>query len=419
MLPMSKVELFAAIRRDARAGMSARAIAGKYHVSRRTVRAAMASAWPQPRKPLPPRASKLDAFKPVIDDILRGDLDAPRKQRHTVKRIYDRLVTEHGMHRVSYQVVRAYVAAREPKIRVEAGRGPVNVFFPQTHRPGVEAEVDFGEVIINLRGELVTCMLFAFRMSFSGKAVHRIFASGGSEAFLEGHVHAFTTLGGVPTGKIRYDNLRTAVAQVLGFSRQRVETARWTAFRSHFGAEAFYCQPGLQGAHEKGGVEGQIGWFRRNHLVPVPEVESFEQLSAMVDGWDAADDARRIGTRPHTVGEQFAIERPLLAPLPDEPFETGTWLAPRVDRFGQVTVRTNRYSVPVHLIGRQVRVHLHACDLIVYDGRAEVARHERLMAKSGSRLDLDHYLEALLRKPGALPACVPRNSGGLEHESGV
>jgi transposase len=310
MPPMSKVDLFAAIRRDSRAGLSVRALARKYQVSRRTVRSALTSAWPAPRKPMPPRPSKLDAFKPVIDDILRADLDAPHKQRHTVKRIYDRLIAEHDMHDVSYAVVvRAYVADRKPKIRVEAGRGPVNVFFPQTHRSGAEAEVDFGEVAINLRGELVTCTLFAFRLSFSGKAVHKIFASGGSEAFREGHVHAFTTLGGVPTGKIRYDNLKAAVAQVLGFTRQRVETARWTAFRSHFAVDPFYCQPGLQGAHEKGGVEGQIGWFRRNHLVPVPEVESFELLNAMVDAWDVADEARRIGSRAHTVGELFAICR--------------------------------------------------------------------------------------------------------------
>ncbi|WP_067510291.1 hypothetical protein [Actinoplanes sp. TFC3] len=126
----------------------------------------------------------------------------------------------------------------------------------------------------------------------------------------------------------------------------------------------------------------------------------------MVDEWDAADDAGRIGTRPHTVGEHFAVERPLLAPLPDEAFETGTWLTPHVDRFSQVTVRTNRYSVPVRLVGRQVRVHLHASDLVIYDGRNPVARHERLMAKSRSRLNLDHYLEALLRKPGALPGAT-------------
>lgn len=183
---MSKVDLYAALRRDARAGLSSRALESKYRVGRRTVTAALASAWPKPRKPLPPRASKLDPFKPVVDDILRADLDAPRKQRHTIKRIYDRLIDEHGMADVSYPVVRAYVAVRGPQIRIEAGRGPVNVFVPQVHRPGVEAEVDFGEVVVNLRGEPVTCMLFAFRMSFSGKSVHRIFASGGQEAFLEG-----------------------------------------------------------------------------------------------------------------------------------------------------------------------------------------------------------------------------------------
>ncbi|WP_211191727.1 hypothetical protein [Actinoplanes sp. TBRC 11911] len=149
-------------------------MAGKYQVSRRTVRAALQSAWPQPRKPMPPRASKLDEFKSVIDEILRADLDAPRKQRHTVTRIYERLMAEHGMREVSYSVVRRYVADRKPKIRAEAGRGPVNVFFPQTHRAGEEAEVDFGEVTIWLRGEPVTCMLFALRLSFSGKAVHRV-----------------------------------------------------------------------------------------------------------------------------------------------------------------------------------------------------------------------------------------------------
>jgi transposase len=126
------------------------------------------------------------------------------------------LIDEHGMRGVSYPVVRAYVADRKPQIRVGAGRRPVNMFIPQTHQPGAEAEVDFGEVTINLRGELVTCVLFAFRPSFSARRCTGL-ASGGSEAFLEGHVHAFTTLGGVPTDKIRYDNLRAAVAQVLGF----------------------------------------------------------------------------------------------------------------------------------------------------------------------------------------------------------
>ncbi len=192
----------------------------------------------------------------------------------------------------------------------------------------------------------------------------------------------------------------------MGFNRARVETERWTAFRSHYGLEAFYCRPGIDGAHEKGGVEGQIGYFRRNHLVPVPDVDSFTELNAQIDRWDLDDEARRIGSRPRTVGDLFAIEKPLLKPLPVEDFETGRWFTPRVDRFAQITVRTNRYSVPVRLIGRRVRVLLHASEMVIYDGRTEVARHERLMAKSATCLELDHYLEALVRKAGALPGAT-------------
>lgn len=403
----TKVELFAAIRRDSRLeGLSVRALARKYGVHRRMVREALSSAWPAPRKRLPPRKSRLDPFKDAIDRMLVGDLDAPRKQRHTVKRIFDRLVAEHEMEGVSYGTVADYVRWRRPQVRVEAGRGPLEVFVPQTHRAGAEAEVDFGDVWINLAGESTKCYLFTFRMSYSGKAVHRVFASCGQEAFLEGHVHALSVLGGVPTGKIRYDNLRSAVARVLGLSRAREETDRWVAFRSHYGLDAFYCQPGKEGAHEKGGVEGEVGRFRRNRLVPVPEVGSLAELNAMIDGWDEQDDHRRIGSRVRTVGDDFAVERPLLRALPAEPFETARVFTPRVDRYGQVTVRMNRYSVPVRLIGHRVRVLLGASELLVFDGRLQVARHERLATRGGTRLELDHYLEALLRKPGALPGAT-------------
>ncbi|MGV9907369.1 hypothetical protein ACWDU8_33640 [Streptomyces sp. NPDC003388] len=112
-------------------------------------------------------------------------------------------------------------------------------------------------------------------------------------------MHALRTLGGVPRGRVRYDNLKAAVAQVLGLSRARVETDRWIAFRSHFGIESFYCRPGIDGAHEKGGVEGQIGYFRRNHFSPVPEVASLAELNEMVEQWDLHDG------RPRTIDEYF------------------------------------------------------------------------------------------------------------------
>lgn len=157
---------------------------------------ALESVWPAPRKQLPARVSRLDAFKATIDQILRDDVDAPHKQRHTGKRVFDRLIDEHDARGVTYSMVRAYIFEQCPEIRVEEGRGPPQAFVPQTHRPGDEAEVDFGDVRIDLDGVSTKVFLFSLRLSFSGKAVHKIFASCGHEAFLEGHVHALEVLGG-------------------------------------------------------------------------------------------------------------------------------------------------------------------------------------------------------------------------------
>ncbi|GGO59336.1 transposase [Streptomyces lasiicapitis] len=363
----------------------------------------MDSSWPEPRKKQAPRLSRLNPYKPLIDGMLRADRDAPPKQKHTIKRIFDRLLDEHAATAISYAMVRVYVVGRRKVIRWEAGRGPEEMFVPQAHASGDEAEVDFGAVRIVLAGEPTRCYLFSLRLWYSGKAVHRVFASCGQEVFFEGHVHALNVLGGAPRGKVRYDNLKAAVAQVLGFSRQRTEPERRIAFRSHWGIESFYCRPGSEGAHEKGGVEGQIGYFRRNRFVPVPKVATLAELNELVDQWDLQDERRRIRSRPKTIGEYFALEQPRLKPLPVLPFETSRWFTPRVERYGQATVRNNRYSVPVRLIGRTVRVLLHASELVVFDDGREVARHERLSAQGGSRLVLDHYLEALIRKPGAFP----------------
>lgn len=146
MTSKSRTELYAAIRRDHRAGLGKRALMRKYGVGHPTVQKALESAWPQPRKKLPPRATRLDPFKSLVDEMLRADLDAPRKQRHTAKRVFDRLVDEHHAEQISYGMVRAYVAVRRGEIRAEAGRGSTEVFVPQSHRPGQEAEVDFGDV---------------------------------------------------------------------------------------------------------------------------------------------------------------------------------------------------------------------------------------------------------------------------------
>lgn len=198
---MSRVELYAEIRRDSKAGMSQRALMGKYGVGDRTVRKALASAWPERRNPYPGRPSALDDYKPWIDDVLRADLGAPRKQRHTVTRLFDRLVSERGMGGISYDVVRRYVAVRRPEIARAAGRGVENAFVPQTHLPGAEAEVDFGDVVVVLRGKPEMLALFCLRLSYSGKAVHRISASMGQEAFSRAMLTPSASSAGYPQAR--------------------------------------------------------------------------------------------------------------------------------------------------------------------------------------------------------------------------
>jgi hypothetical protein len=212
-----------------------------------------------------------------------------------------------------------------------------------------------------LRGVKTNCHMFVFWLAHSGKAIHRIYPTQGQEAFLEGHIEAFTAIGGVPTQRVRCDNLTSAVTAVLhGRDRRRTENQRWILFRFHYGFDAFYCQPGISGAHEKGGVEGEVGRFRRNRLAPMPVVDSLDELNDRIRCWEADDNQRRIGDRIRTVGEDFATERPLLHPLPREPFDPGLLLTPRVDRSSLITVRMAKYSVPVRLIGRRVRVSLRA-----------------------------------------------------------
>ena len=400
----SRVELFAAIRRDARVEeYSIRELARRHGVHRRTVRQALASADPPSRKTPDRAAPKLGPYAAAVDAMLVADLDAPRKQRHTARRVHARLLDELQAE-VSYSTVRDYVRRRRPEIAVEHGKITAVAMVPQEHLPGVEAEVDFGDVWVVLDGVKTKCHLFVYRLSHSGAAVHRVYPTCGQEAFLQGHVDAFETFGGVPTGHIRYDNLTSAVSLVLfGSGRRRTENPRWVLFRSHYNFDAFYCHPGIEGAHEKGGVEGEVGRFRRTWLTPMPEVKSLDELNEKIVGWEARDLYRRIDGRLHTVGHDLDAEKPVLRPLPTDGFDPGLVLNPRVDRSALVTVRMVKYSVPARLIGRRVRVSLQACRVKIFDGRQLVADHPRRIARTGSVVDLDHYLEVLAFKPGALP----------------
>jgi transposase len=397
----SKVELFERIRRDSRLeGLSIRGLARRHGVHRRLVREALASAVPAERKTprRTPRALTA-AHRATVRGWLVQDRAAPPKQRHTARRVWQRLVDEHDA-QVAESTVRGFVA----EVRRELCGGTGLVMVPQTHPPAEEAEVDFGEFKAWVAGALVRLWMFVLRLSHSGKAVHVAYANQTQESFFDGFVTAFEALGGVP-GRVRCDNLKPAVIRVL-LGRARLENTRFVLLRSHYGFDAFYCQPGIEGAHEKGGVEGEVGRFRRRHLTPVPAVAGLAELNALLAAADADDDARRIAVRAETVGQAAARELGLLQPLPDERLDISAQLSCRVDPKSRVCVRQSYYSVPVRLAGRTVAVRLGARELRVLDGARVVATHARSLHKGTEDLVLDHYLEVLARKPGALPGAT-------------
>ena len=391
------MEQFEGIRRDARdGGLSIRALADKHKVHRRTVRLALADAMPPPRKAAVRVAPVLGPHVATVRAWLIADKAVHRKQRHTARRVWQRLVEEEKVV-VAESSVRALVG----QLRREIFDQSLTVAVPQTHLPAEEAEVDFGEFGAVIAGVAVKLWMFVLRLSHSGKAVHVAYANQAQESFLDGHVQGFGRLGGVPTGQIRYDNLKPAVIRVM-LGRDRLENVRFIALRSHYGFDSFYCHPGIEGAHEKGGVEGEVGRFRRRHLVPVPTFASLADLNAFMAAADDRDDARRITGRLETVGAAAARELPGLGALPSDAFDPGVMLSCRVDAKARVCVRQSYYSVPARFAGRRLQVHLGARTLeALADGKV-VATHTRLLHKYTEDLQLDHYLEVLTRKPGAL-----------------
>lgn len=425
---VSRVQQFEQIRRDhAREGLSVRELARRHGVHRRAVRQALVSAVP-PLKRVPESrpAPKLGPYRAIIDGWLEADRSAPRKQRHTARRVWQRLVAEHGAV-VSERQVSRYVREKRRELGDVGG-----VFVPLVADAGVEGEVDWGQATVILRGVETVVHLFEMRACFSGAGFVMAFLDETQQAFLEGHVRALEWHGGV-FDVIRYDNLKSAVSRVLK-GRRRVESDRFVALRSHYRFESSFCLPGIKGAHEKGGVEQEIGRFRRRHLVPVPSVDSIEQLNDLLEQCCFRDLGRTITGHSETVGQRRDRERLLLGTLPAEPFPTWEEATPRVDGKALVTVRTNRYSVPARLAGLKVRARISASEIAFWHDGKQVAVHERLHGAHQISAQLDHYLDLLARKPGALarslalrqqrdrgdwPECFDRLWTGIQERCGA
>jgi transposase len=331
------------------------------------------------REHAPPRPV-VGPIEPVIERWLAEDRTAPRKQRHTARRIYDRLVTEYGF------------AGHEATIRRAVARlRPKNpeVFVPLAVAWGEQAQVDWGQAVVRIDGQSVVAHLFCLRMRASQVPFVWAAPTEKLEAFLDGHVRACAWLGGVPASCL-YDNPKTAVVRILaGPHRQEHEV--FSSLRSHYLFESLFCRPAE--GHEKGAVEHLVGYARRNTLVPVPDVASWDELNAHLLAWCDQERTR--------LADRWELEAAALRPLPPSSFRPALTRLLPVSPSSLVRIDHNRYSVPGRLVGRTLLVRVFTERIEVWDGDTRVAEHVRCYGRGETAMLIEHYLPVIARKPRA------------------
>ena len=372
------------IRKRYLAGESQRHIAKTLGISRNTVaKYCEGAAVPWERK-TPERVSTIltDETVTFIRSCLEEDkAEGLKKQRHTVKRIYDRFVEETGF-TGGESTVRAKVH--------ELKQLMPSVFLPLLFDPGEALQVDWGEAFVYIKGKREKVNLFCARLCYSCRPVVLAYHRQNEESFLDAFVRSFQVLDGTPA-KVIFDNGKVAVKD--GFGSHAKKQEGYTHLSAHYGFNALFCNPAE--GHEKGLVEGLVGWARRNILVPVPRVDSLIELNETLLERCQKYEAHRIQGRPDTVGAMYRLEKESLHPLPQYTFETAKCTSVRVNAFSTVCFRTNRYSVPVEYVGRIVGIKAYPETIEVYCNGVMIAEHGRCFGQYQNRYRLDDYLPLL------------------------
>ena len=389
------MEIYGRVRRAVRVeGRSQRAVAREFGLSRETVRKMLQYAVPpgyQRQQPI--KRPKLGPWLGVIDAILNDDKQRPPKQRHTSKRIFERLKEEHGF-TGGYTIVKDYV-------RTATLRGQ-EMFVPLMH-PAGEAQVDFGEALVVIAGVEQKAHYLVMDLPQSDDCFVAAFPAETTEAFLEGHVRAFAYFGGVPT-RILYDNTRIAVAKILG-GEERQRTRAFSELQSYYLFADKFGRPAK--GNDKGKVEGLVGYARRNFMVPIPRVSSWQELNAHLEQQCRKRRERRLRGHSETIGERFERDRAALLPLPAAPYEACEKISTRVSSLSLVRYRSNDYSVPTQYGHRQVWVKGYVHEVVIASGSEVIARHERSYEREVVVFDPLHYLALLEQKTRALDQAAP------------
>jgi transposase len=387
---MLTVEDYARIRRAYRDGLSIRAIAGKFRHSRRKIREALRQAEPGAyTRQKTPLAPKLDPVKPIIDQILKDDEQAPPKQRHTATQIFRRLVAEHA-YLGGYDQVRRYVKSRR-QLRRET-------FIPLEHAPGQRAECDFGHIWVDFPEgrRQVPVLLVTWAYSYCPFAI--ALPSERTEAILHGLVEAFEYFASVPY-ELWWDNPKTVAVAILQ-GRERKLNERYWALASHYNFEPLFCMPAR--GNEKPHVENRVKNLQRRWATPVPQAADRDALNAHLRRCCQQDHQRTASGRRQTIGQRFEQDRREALPLPPHRFDACVRQERKVDKYQMVAFDTNRYSVPRRWAFQAVTVKGYVDHIEIVAAGQAVARHQRSYAEGEQILDARHYLATLSRKPACL-----------------
>ena len=401
---MFHVEMYFRVRRACLVeGMSVREASRVFDLHRDTVRKMLDNATPQGyTRQSPPRKPKLEPHTGVIDAILEADGRVPRKQRHTAKRIFERLRDEYGFEG-QHTIVKDYVREHRRRVR--------EMFVPLSHGPG-HAQCDFGEALAVIAGVECKVHYFVLDLPHSDGCFVKAYPGETTEAFLDGHVSAFALLGGTPQS-ILYDNTKLAVAKILGYGRRK-RTRAFTELQSHYLFEDRFGRPGK--GNDKGKVEGMVGYARRNFLVPIPAVESFQALNAHLEGRCLERMDAVLRGHAETIGQRMERDLDALLPLPAVPYDACDQQVSRVSSLSLVRYRTNDYSVPVAYGHRDVLVKGYVDQVVISCGAEIIARHRRSYEQDDFIFDPIHYLPLLERKTGALDQAAPLAGWELPEE---
>jgi Transposase and inactivated derivatives len=321
----------------------------------------------------------LGPYIPMIQQIMEGDKNRHRKQRHTGAKIFEILKGEGfpgGYNTISDYLRKEYRKHKE-------------AFLPLEFELGAYAEVDWTEAYFFLKGKETKAHIFVMKLRGSGGFYVKAYPFEKQEAFFDGHIKCFEFMNGVPY-KMAYDNLKTAVKKVLQGSN-REEQEQFIALRTHYLYDSTFCMPAK--GNQKGGVENAGKEAVRRFFVPYPDVDSFDELNQYL---------HNECTRMLEKNQKWEAEKAALRPLPAVRFDGARYKEAKVNRYSMIQFETNRYSVPTSYVGEKVTVKASAEEINIISKGTTIAEHPRVYGRNQDHITLDHYLELLLQKSRAL-----------------